>query len=185
MPRYWDINEDTLDGSTEHVRTDHLMPDEDPDDYLALTHELLKDMAPATARQKLVARSIIDIEWDIIRHRRLIAGITRLEFCRQVSVTTGRDAYNSSTAPIVKSELGQLLLKGDAASQRTLATYRVTEADLTAAAIMVRSETIAYHEGRIADLERRRRALLADYDRLTSRSATQRDPDLEDAEVID
>lgn len=51
---------------------------------------------------------------------------------------------------------------------------------------MVRGEMIAYHESRIADRERRRRSMMADYDLLTSRStSTKVTSSMEDAEVIE
>lgn len=179
-------NDRDKDTVAEGVRVDHLLPDEDLRDYLTFRQELVDELEPKTSRQRLVAQNIVDIEWDIRRHRRFIAGVIKIEFCRQVDASTGGSVRDIEATPIVRSDLGKLLLRGDAASHRTIATYRVTTEELTAATIMVRGEMIAYHESRIADLERRRRSMMADYDLLTSRSTpTKVTSSMEDAEVIE
>ena len=90
----------------------------------------------------------------------------------------------ASTSFAVHSELhlGQLLLAHDAEGEEILSQTGVLRSEITALAFAARSETVAYHEGRIADLERRRRHLLADYDRFRARKSVH---DADDAvEVI-
>lgn len=160
----------------------HLLPDESAEAYRSLREEILTELAPKTARQRLVADNLVDLEWDIARHRRMLAAVARSEFRRQAEGAMGRTAFFSKTMPISDSQFGSSLLSGDAAAEKKLAQRGVTLSELTAAAMLARSETIAYHEGRIADLERRRRFLHADYDQLTARRLKK--PDIGDAEVV-
>lgn len=59
----------------------------------------------------------------------------------------------------------------------------VTLPEITAAAIRKRFTTVAYHEGRIADLEKRRRSLRPEYEALKAK----RPPvdDIEDAVEVE
>jgi hypothetical protein len=61
----------------------HLLPDESPDAYRGLREDIPAELAPKTARQRLVADNIVNPEWDIARHRRMLAGVTRSEFRRR------------------------------------------------------------------------------------------------------
>jgi hypothetical protein len=75
--------------------------------------------------------------------------------------------------------LGKLLLARDAKGDAILTKTGVLRSEITAAALVSRRETVAYHEARIADLERRRRQMLSDFDRLKARKTPPED--LEDA----
>lgn len=160
----------------------HLLPDESAEAYRSLREEILAELKPKTARQRLVADNLVNLEWDIARHRRMLAAVTRSEFRRQAESAMGEQTRFSNTLPIAESQFGSKLLSGDASAEKKLAQKGVTISELTAAAMLARGETIAYHEGRIADLERRRRFLQADYNQLTALRA--KDADIGDAEVI-
>jgi hypothetical protein len=59
----------------------------------------------------------------------------------------------------------------------------VTKSEITAVAMSDKLDHIVYHEGRVSDLERRRRSLRDDYDKLQSKRPPSED--VEDAvEVI-
>jgi hypothetical protein len=76
-------------------------------------------------------------------------------------------------------QFGQLLLAQDAKGEAILTKTGVLRSEIAAAALVSRRETVAYHEARIADLERRRRQMLSDFDRLKARKMPPED--LEDA----
>jgi hypothetical protein len=50
-----------------------------------------------------------------------------------------------------------------------IATKGVTKSEITAVAMSDKLDHVVYHEGRVSDLERRRRSLRDDYDRLQSK----------------
>ena len=74
---------------------------------------------------------------------------------------------------------GRGILAGSRDTIPVLAKSGVTLSEITAAALSSRLDAVGYHEGRIADLERRRRSLREDYERL---KAKRKPPeDIEDA----
>lgn len=74
---------------------------------------------------------------------------------------------------------GRGILAGSRDTIPVLAKSGVTLSEITAAAMSSRLDAVGYHEGRIADLERRRRSHKDDYERL---KAKRKPPeDIEDA----
>ena len=151
----------------------HLLPDEDPEEFQALWGALISELAPQTAFQRRVAVSVINVEWDMVRHRRLLAAALRTEFCSQAGlIEQARDPGRFMTitqSPFRDTNIGRALLRGDAKEAEKLRQLGVTMSELTAAALISRSDTVAYHEARIADLERRRRQLMADLEIMKAR----------------
>lgn len=171
--------------TTETASSRYLLPDEDLDEFTCFSDAILQELAPAGVYQLHLATNLVQIEWDILRHRRLVPAALRTEF-RELAdgvAEKGRPG-RTSTSFAVHSELhlGRLLLAHDAEGEEILSQTGVLRSEITALAFAARSETVAYHEGRIADLERRRRHLLADYDRFRARKSVH---DADDAvEVI-
>ena len=166
--------------TTETASSRYLLPDEDLDEFTRFSDAILQELAPVGVYQVHLATNLVQIEWDILRHRRLVAAVLRTEF-RELAdgvAEKGRPG-RTSTSFAVHSELhlGHLLLARDAEGDEILNATGVLRSEITAAAFAARSETVAYHEGRIADLERRRRHLLADYDRLKARKSVRDDAD--------
>lgn len=166
--------------TTETASSRYLLPDEDLDEFTRLTDAFLQELAPVGVYQLHLATNLVQIEWDILRHRRLVAAVLRTAF-RELAAGVAEKGRpgSTSTSFAVHSELhlGQLLLANDAEGEEILSQTGVLRSEITALAFAERSETVAYHEGRIADLERRRRHLLADYDRLRARKPVRDDAD--------
>jgi hypothetical protein len=59
---------------------DCLLPDEDPDAFISLRDSIVEELAPATDCQRCLAISLVMVEWEILRHRRLMAAAIRDEF---------------------------------------------------------------------------------------------------------
>lgn len=164
----------------------HLLPDENPEAYRRLRGELLAELSPRGAFQRRIAENLVDAEWDIQRHRRLMAALLRTEFRVQAggvfeAGSPGQRQFSLDRRSDV--EHGHLLLAGDDAALSAVTEAGVSLSEITAAAVVRRSDAVAYHEGRIADLERRRRFLLADFERLQARQAGARE--IVDAEEVD
>lgn len=164
----------------------HLLPDEDPEAYRRFRDELLAELSPRGALQRRVAENLIDAEWDIQRHRRLMAALLRTEFRVQAggvfeAGSPGQRQFSMDRRSDV--EHGQRLLAGEDTALSAVTEAGVSLSEITAAAVLQRADAVAYHEGRIADLERRRRFLLADFERLQARQA--RAGEIEDAEEVD
>jgi hypothetical protein len=161
---------------------DTLLPDEDIAAYKALRDSLLAEFAPQGAYQLSLAMNLVAIEWDIARHRRLMAATLREEFRRQSLGVRDYGAPGKSQSYATTSDdfsFGRGILAGSRDTIPVLAKSGVTLSEITAAAMSSRLDAVGYHEGRIADLERRRRSLRDDYERL---KAKRKPPeDIEDA----
>ena len=160
----------------------YLLPDEDPAEFTTFSDAILQELAPIGSYQLHMAMNLVHIEWDMLRHRRLLAAVLRTEFRRMAEgVEEKGDPGHASIRYSMQSDmqLGKLLLARDAKGKEILAKTGVLASEIAAAALVFRREAVAYHEARIADLERRRRQLLSDFDRLKARKTPPED--LEDA----
>ena len=163
-----------------NASSQYLLPDEDLEEFTQFSNAILNELAPQGTYQRYLATNLVHIEWDVLRHRRLMAAVLRTEF-RELAEgiaekgVPGRAAI--SFALHSEFKLGRSLLAHDTKAEEVLSQTGVSRAEITAAAVLARRETVAYHEARMADLERRRRQLLADYDRLKARKSLPEDPD--------
>jgi hypothetical protein len=174
------------ESTPEAIPLSNLLPDEDADEYRALQRELLAELVPRGAFQQRIAQNLVDVEWDVLRHRRLMAALLRSEFRTQAA---GVEEYGAPGRRSIalnerrEFEHGRLLLAGNATAVAKMVHEGVTRSEIAAAAMLKRADAVAYHETRIADLERRRRLLLADLERLQTRPV--RALTIDDAEEVD
>jgi len=164
---------------------DCLLPDEDPDEFIALRDSLVAELAPATEYQRRLALSLVMVEWEIQRHRRLMAAAIRDAFRTSAGALPKPDAspYDDNYDEWENTQLGRDLLAGHKRALADLKKWGVTLPELSASAFSRRFTTVAYHEGRIADLERRRRLLRPEYEALKARRPP--DDDIEDAVEVE
>ncbi len=143
--------------------------------------------------------NLVGIEWDIGRNRRLLAAALRDEFRRHATTFARRElagraylssdaaggkqrAYDEDNAEYYAERFADDLTDRKPKALAELAETGVSLSEIAAAAQRYRATAVAYHEDRIAELERRRRALLVDYETLKSRPlATEA---IEDAVVV-
>jgi hypothetical protein len=172
--------------ATDTSSSRYLLPDEDAEEFARFSDTILQELSPAGSYQRHMAVNLVHVEWDILRHRRLLAAVLRTEFRRMSEgVEEKGDPGRASMSYRMHADLqlGKSLIAQDPKAEAVLNRTGVLRSEITAAAMAARSETVAYHEARIADLERRRRQLLADLDRMKARKSLPEDP--EDAiEVI-
>ena len=163
-----------------------LLPDEDDGAFVALLDALMIELAPKTEYARSLATDIVYIVWDIQRHRRLLGSVVRGEFKRQARdlLTRGVSSMKLASAEMLEtvSEFPRDLLMNVPEAVKVLADKGLTVSELTAAAFDSRAASVEYHETRIADLERRRARLMADFERLQQRS---KPGDIEDAVEVD
>lgn len=169
----------------EQAGLDCLLPDEDPDAFIALRDSLVAELAPATGYQRLLAMNLVMVEWEIQRHRRLMAAAIRDEFRKSAGALPKPDAspYGLAFDGWAETQLGRDLLAGEKKALADLKKHGVTLPELSAAAFAKRFTTVAYHEGRIADLERRRRSLRPEYEALKAKRPPT--DEIEDAVEVD
>jgi hypothetical protein len=166
--------------TTEDTSGNYLLPDEDVDEFKRFSDAILQELAPQGTYQRHLATNLVHIEWDQQRHRRLLAAVLQTEF-RALSAGVAEMGVPGRASALfsVRSHfnLGRSLLAHEVEAEETLRKTGVTRSEITAAALLARRETVAYHEARIGDLERRRRQLLADYDRYKARKPLADNPD--------
>lgn len=164
---------------------DCLLPDEDPDEFIALRDGLVAELAPVTEYQRCLAINLVMVEWEIQRHRRLMAAAIRDEFRKSAGALPTPDAppFKILSDDWAETQLGRDLLAGDRRALAELKKLGVTLPELSASAFANRFTTVAYHEGRIADLEKRRRSLRPEYEALKAKRPPA--DDIEDAVEVD
>jgi hypothetical protein len=161
---------------------DALLPDEEPQEFKDFRDDLLEELKPQTRYQHSLAMNLVMIEWEISRHRRMVASFVRDQFRRHAAGVRGNGAAGKSTPGFSYSgdvKDGTALLAGDRNTLSMIASKGVTKSEITAVAMSDKLDHIVYHEGRVSDLERRRRSLRDDYDRLQSKRPPSED--VEDA----
>ncbi len=161
---------------------DALLPDEDPQEFKGFRDDILEELKPQTRYQHSLALNLVLIEWEISRHRRMIASFVRDQFRRHAGAVRGDGVAGRSRSLYGFSdnfEDGTALLAGDKKTLTMIAAKGVTKSEITAVAMSDKLDHIVYHEGRVSDLERRRRSLRDDYDRLQSKRPPS--GDIEDA----
>jgi len=165
---------------------DALLPDEDPQEFKEFRDDLLEELKPQTRYQHSLALNLVLIEWEISRHRRMVASFVRDQFRRHAAgVRNNGAAGTTRTFHAGHDDIsdGKALLFGDNNTLSMIANRGVTKSEITAVAMSDKLDHVVYHEGRVSDLERRRRSLRDDYDRLQSKRPPSED--VEDAvEVI-
>ena len=166
--------------TTDTSSSRYLLPDEDAEEFAQFSDAILKELSPAGSLQCHMAVNLVHVEWDILRHRRLLAAVLRTEFRRMSEGVEEKGVPGHASMSFRRHadfQLGKSLLMHDSKAEETLNKTGVLRSEITAAAMAGRSETVAYHEARIADLERRRRQLLADFDRMKARKSLPEDPE--------
>jgi hypothetical protein len=163
-----------------------LLPDESQEEYDALCKALMEVFSPETAYERLMAQNLVQIEWELKRHRRLIASHVAIESAAAVGTDkSGADRMLWKMRPEIYGEEdegqedgqdqkgvdpAEALMSFDPTRWMVVNTSLKREGGslraVVAEAYRARIADIQYHEFRIADLERRRRSLLQDYRRL-------------------
>ena len=158
----------------------HVLPDEDPKAFSELQASLLEELSPQTALERILANDIINVVWDIDRHRRLMSASIRTAFFEQaegvfVNGKPGRAAslYSNDGRDLFLERIRSSDDNKRAKAEAILDMKSVSKAEIAAAAFISRESPVAYHEARIADLERRRRHLMNEYVRLQEKRITR------------
>lgn len=159
--------------------TETILPDESDEEFNRLSTKLIEELSPKTGYALSLATDIVYAIWDIHRHRRIVTALVRSEFKRQAeaALPTPRHRRDLDELP----DIGRRLLERDPDALNELAGKGLSLSEITAAAYDARSSSVAYHETRIADLERRRDRLFDAYNRVQPLSKSA---EIEDAEEI-
>lgn len=173
----------------DRISADTLLPGERAVDKEQLRMQFLDELAPATAYERSLAEQLVDIEWEVLRHRRLREAAYLAAYRgRATSYLTKRNPERPlQKLPLTKDEirLARDLVSADPKVRADAEEdfFAETECDPRhVLALAVGQATAAEkHIERIADLERRRRALRKDYADLKAAAAR----DIEDAEIVE
>jgi hypothetical protein len=162
------------------------LPDESDETFIAFESAMMRELAPKSEYARSLASDILHASWDIQRHRRLLAALVRGEVRRQVESIASSHVSGQGAAEEEElnreSVFAAALLRKDPTALEVLAKEGKTFSELTAAAFESRAYSVDYHETRIADLERRRCRLMAEYERLQT---IGRERIIEDAVEVD
>ena len=164
------------------------MPGEDKALMADLRQALLLDLAPSTPYQHSIAEQIFSLEWEAARHRRMRDALIRAEIRKQsVGVfhmgKVGQLRFSESNKAAIS--LGFDLVSDDPKRQNTalqkLADQEITPDEVLAKAYKAVAKSVEPHQAHIAEIERRRRRLRDDFDKLKVSAAKP----VEDAVLLD
>lgn len=166
----------------------HILPDESEDDYDDLRLSLLNDLAPKTAYQSLLAEQIVQLEWDVLRFRRLRDSLLKSEFVElamgvfkegkieKICIDTPQNEAIEAARDLVSSD----------PERRQSALEKLSETGIQPQEIMARAyqalaKDLEQLERQIAEAEPRRSKLREQYDRLQASAALS----IDEAEEIE
>ena len=160
-----------------------LLPGEDEADFEALRTGLLRDLAPSSPYEQVLAQNLVDLEWEFYRYRKLRNDILRKKFV-DLAIGALLHGYIGEAHPTPESEsYAKALVDPDSelreAARAVLASHDIDEGWILATAYAEEQETLAPFERHIVELEKRRRRLKADFDALKSARARQTIPEAE------
>lgn len=163
-----------------------LLPDETPATYDGLREALIRDLAPVTPYECMLAENLVQLEWERIRHRLLRDSLVKAK-ARDLVIglfATGKlrevDDCKDEHRDLALALFNENSEKS-AEACRALTEHKVTAPEIHAKAYAAVAHQVDPHEKALAALETRRRRLREDYDRL---KATRRKP-VEDAEIVE
>jgi hypothetical protein len=180
----------TREGAIARLARPRIFALEEAEDYAALRDAHIQELVPRTPYEQTLAEALVGYEWEMMRMRRFrdSAMMVKYRGLALKTLKTGDPTAHTfdEAAKDDHRRLAEALLHTDpetryAAEEEFLDKTGWEPADLQALAY-AQAPGVAMLEGRIVDLERRRRALRDDYARLqAARSMAQ----IEDAEIID
>lgn len=173
----------------DRVSAETLLPGERAIDKEQLRMQHLAELDPRTAYERSVAEQLIDIEWELIRHRRLRDACYEAAYRRLATEYLRKPDPLSPTLKKPPTEeailLARDLVSSDPKTRAEAEEDFENETNWDPLHILAMAAGHApsadRHEAKIADLERRRRALRKDYAELTATRAR----DIEDAEIVE
>jgi hypothetical protein len=171
-----------------------LLPGEKEDDYEALRAAHLAELGPRTAYERSLAEDLVGYEWEFHRHRRMRNKALLADY-RQLAINLLTNGSVTHTPLLQAVDQEHELLARDLVStdpqkrleaEEDLKTLTGRDHDELLAQAYWRSKAALAHEAKIAELERRRRALREDYRRLKSANAplVPSPGDIDDAEIL-
>ena len=81
--------------TTDTSSSRYLLPDEDAEEFARFFDAILQELSPAGSHQRHMAVNLVHVEWDILRHRRLLAAVLRTEFRRMSEGVEEKGAWSS------------------------------------------------------------------------------------------
>lgn len=166
-----------------------MLPNESAVDFEHLRQAFLLELAPATPYQSALAESLIALEWDIHRYRRMWDSLIRTRYkniaqCSWAANILTNHPTQESSSKEAKAFANALISPGSEGSDIALdwlAERNIDPGELVAKAYGDVQEALAPLERTLTELETRRRRMREDFDRL---QATRARP-IEDATIVD
>jgi hypothetical protein len=170
-----------------------LFPGEDQTTYNGLHAAFMSDLSPTTPYEAVIVENLVTLEWEAMRHRRIRDDLIRIEYRKYATgafmtkkiETTLFGEESAEATKFVKALMGADPAPR-AESLKTLEEIGINEGEILAKAYEAASQYVEIHEGKLAELEIRRRRLREDHDRLRAALAIPvMAPEVADAIVLD
>ena len=186
------ITEDTQEGVRlqsleDHLSEPRLLPGEDRETYKAMAREIRKELAPRGLLQRFACNDIIDLRWEILRHRRLRQKSVERRVAGQVF-----DIYRAADIAVPGRpkpgedelfELSEGVVSDDPDRRDAAEAYfdRKTgvDRDQVLAEAYAEAPTVKVHDAKLNLLMRQLRQAMRDYSEMKSADARRDGPDAE------
>jgi hypothetical protein len=161
-----------------------LLPGEDKSDYNKLTAQFLAAAKPRDFIEEILARDAIDLSWEILRLRRLKAGLLRMAVSAGVRSVAGELGFNGSVY-----DFAAKWMSGDAKTRERFAEI-LKKADLgmedvIAAALSSEIDAFERIDRMLASAEARRNTALREIDRHREAMGTAMRRSIDEAEDVE
>lgn len=188
LPR--DIPNDDIETLEDRLSVPVLLPGEDGDLYDAMAGAIRKQLAPRGLLQRMACDDIINLRWEILRHRRFrgksvdrayVGAAFGLYRCANVEVPSKGKLTDDDKLPLAFG------MVSDDPDQRDACEYLFDrkvgiDRDALLAEAYATSETVKVHDTRLNMLMRQHRSAMRDYEDLRRLDASGSIPDAEIAE---
>lgn len=162
-------------------------PDEDQDELDALRGAFHLDLNPGNAYERSLVEQIVTMEWEMHRWRRLRDSLlhtaTKSVALAELAAPTWALPDEDAPHQIAQDFVGDDVDDWEQAV-KSLASIGLKPTEIVVSAYAEHAEEIQHFDTKIADLERRKRRLREDFDRL-QQARRVREKQITDAETVE
>jgi hypothetical protein len=137
---------------------------EDQDGYIGLLEEVRRQVTPKDAIERIYARDIVDLTWDLMRYRRIKVALLHKGQVRAIHQLASSNNWPGLDAD-AKWSINAAIKTSFADGMKELAKYGVTLQDINAHAFSIEREPLLLLDQYMMQIEGRRTFALREIDR--------------------
>ena len=166
-----------------------LLPGEAEADYVGVAARIVAAARPTDAIEEFLARDVIDLTWEILRLRRVKAGLLRTSIDSGIDTVMGNLGYNERKGYGSARRLGQSWAAGDKSAKNEVAGIlqkaQLTIEDVVAETLRSKIDSFERIDRMLASAEARRNNALREIDRHREAMGTAIRRSIDEAEDVE